>query len=56
MEAHVCKNGYIRKYPSIFCSMCMGIGAVEIEMSEGSIDEYNKKLREESERDGKEEK
>jgi len=54
MEAHLCKGKYIRKYPSIFCSMCMGIGAVELELSNEEINEYNKKLMEESDRDGEE--
>ena len=42
MKAHLCSNGKkIRKYASIFCSMCMMRGAVELDMSEERIDEYN---------------
>ena len=62
MEAHLCTGGYsghykcrrVRPYCSLLCSICTGKGAVELEMSREEIDEYNKKLMEESERDGKE--
>lgn len=47
MEGHICQGGkypgMVRKYPSIVCSMCMGRYAVEVDMDEERIDDYNKK-------------
>jgi hypothetical protein len=49
MEAHVCQKGLvsgtIRPYSAVFCSFCGGRGAVDVEMSEEDIAEYNAKRR-----------
>jgi len=55
IEAHLCQNGniegYIRKYPSIFCSICMSRNAVDLVMQEKDIDSYNEKLMKERKND-----
>jgi len=40
-EAHVCKNGRIKKYPSLFCSICKPGEALELIMDEEEIDKLN---------------
>jgi hypothetical protein len=47
MEAHYCRNGYIRKYPAILCSNCRAHEGFDIEMNEKDIDEHNEKRTEE---------
>lgn len=51
IEAHLCQSGnikgYIRKYPSIFCSICMARNSVDLVIQEKDIDSYNKKVIEE---------
>ena len=49
IDAHICQmgtKGYIRKFPSVVCSLCMGKQAVELKMSEDDIDKHNKELLE----------
>ena len=49
IEAHVCRDGRIRKYPSLFCSICKPGEQFEVVMDEEEIDELNAKLKKKNE-------
>jgi hypothetical protein len=48
MEGHVCsaRDGLIKKWLSVFCSQCMGSGAVDVDMREEDIDKHNEEVME----------
>jgi hypothetical protein len=48
VDAHQCTNGYIRLYPMIFCSICMGRG-IDVQAPRVAIDALNKAWREQQE-------
>lgn len=40
-DAHVCKDGKIRKYPSLFCSICKPREGIDVIMDDEEIDKLN---------------
>lgn len=49
IEAHICRDGRIKKYPSLLCSICKPGEALELIMDEEEIDELNIKRNKEKE-------
>lgn len=41
MKAHVCNDGFIRKFARILCTKCSGEIGIDVDMSDSEIDRLN---------------
>lgn len=45
IDCHVCREGYIKPYPTVICSYCLPSESENKRMTRQEIDEFNRILR-----------